>query len=88
MKPHWKLPGNLDDFNKANENIIPTLNKSTQILEVEGAMSEAKRTMARSRLGGGENKAFNFLINNKKKLDNKFKSLSELIKTKEFKMDF
>lgn len=68
MKPHWKLPGNLDDFNKANENIIPTLNKSTQILEGEGAMSEAKRIMARSRLGGGKNKAFNFFINNKKSI--------------------
>ena len=65
MKPHWKLPGSLGDFNKANENIIPNLNKSTQILVDEGAMPQARRAMARSRLGGGENKAFNFLINNK-----------------------
>jgi hypothetical protein len=54
---------------EANRGVINSLNTAADILGGSKAIeNEARKTMTRSRLGFGENKSLNFLIENKKSI--------------------
>lgn len=54
---------------EANRSVINSLNTAAGILgESKATENEARKTMTRSRLGFGENKSLNFLIENKKSI--------------------
>ena len=62
------VAGLSDVYEKAGNEIIPSMNKAAEIIDESGSGSEARRIMSRSRLGANENKVLNFFVDNKKSI--------------------